>query len=578
MYGRKSKPCRVYEYGCLPPVSGQEAMMQELFLRNRYWNSLVEIERDYREKCKEILRVPGDEQAETLEEKIKSLRDEVNKEKQKSRGNVVLASLNGQIRELDKELRQLWQKNKIARKEKQKSVRDALDRLDAERKEKQKSARKASGLYWCNYDDIETPYEAARKKAMKEGRQLRFRRFDGTGKLSVRYQQGLPVSDLFNDSSLLLQIDPVPSEAWASPVRAVRRKLSRTKVRIRARSENRSPVWLELPMVFHRPLPEGGEVRGASAVIEKVGGKPRYKLVITVALPGVPEEGCHAASRPSIGIDIGWRLKDCGGIRVAYWHDEEGRNREVLLPENTVSQFLKLHDLRAIRDKHFNEIKAELSAFLEKAPEWLKEKTKYLDKWRSQKRLLELLKHWEHFRGDEEIFSSLEAWRKKEIHLYEWEANLRDQIIRRRREIYRIFAAWVAGNYGQVFIEDFNLAKIQKLPDPEDGAAVSLPPSRMRVIASPGIFREQLENACKREGVSVYRLDAKYTTRECHVCGHEEKWSAAARIIRGCPNCKAEWDQDHNAAILLLRRGLSANEGGFETEKTSSEKSVKVNI
>lgn len=266
----------------------------------------------------------------------------------------------------------------------------------------------------------------------------------------------------------MIQIDPVPAEAWESPVRSVRRKMSRTNLRIRVRSEGRKPVWAEVPMVMHRPLPAGGDIRGASLICEKVAGKMRYKVVITVALPDheIAEEGQYLGVRPSVGVDIGWRLKSCGGIRVAYWSDENDRHGEVLLPYETVSQFRKLEDLRSIRDQHFNEAKQELQAFLSEnnVPDWVAEQTKHIDKWRSTRRLLSIVNNWteNRFQGDEEIFDKMLSWKEREIHLYSWEANLRDQITRRRREIYRIFAAWVSREYGQVFLEDFDLSKVKK--------------------------------------------------------------------------------------------------------------------
>ena len=36
----------VYEYGCLPPVRGREAAVEQMLRRHRLWNSLVEVERD----------------------------------------------------------------------------------------------------------------------------------------------------------------------------------------------------------------------------------------------------------------------------------------------------------------------------------------------------------------------------------------------------------------------------------------------------------------------------------------------------------------------------------------------------
>ena len=46
----------VYEYGCLPPLRGREAAVKQMLRRHRLWNSLVEVERDYRSQLSAVLR------------------------------------------------------------------------------------------------------------------------------------------------------------------------------------------------------------------------------------------------------------------------------------------------------------------------------------------------------------------------------------------------------------------------------------------------------------------------------------------------------------------------------------------
>ena len=113
--------------------------------------------------------------------------------------------------------------------------------LETERRLAVKQAQADSDLYWCNYDDTIAGYEIARRRALREGRELRFHGWDGTGKVTVRYQQGLPVAEA-QGADRRLQFDPVDPLAWASPRRSERRKLARSKVRIRVGSQGRQPV------------------------------------------------------------------------------------------------------------------------------------------------------------------------------------------------------------------------------------------------------------------------------------------------------------------------------------------------
>jgi transposase len=69
-------------------------------------------------------------------------------------------------------------------------------------------------------------------------------------------------------------------------------------------------------------------------------------------------------------------------------------------------------------------------------------------------------------------------------------------------------------------------------------------------------LRNAIENACKREGILVERVNPDYTTQECHLCGFTKKFDAAANIVHTCPGCNNKWDQDYNAAVVLLKRKL----------------------
>jgi transposase len=223
-------------------------------------------------------------------------------------------------------------------------------------------------------------------------------------------------------------------------------------------------------------------------------------------------------------------------------------------------EFLKCYDLRSIRDKHFNEINTELGAWLaeNETPEWLSEILKNLPTWRSQGRLVTLVLRWcdERFHGDTEIYQKLEHWRKRENHLYDWEANLRDQVHRRRREIYRIFAAEIIRRHDTVILEDFDLRRIAKKMDAESGTSGSLPMDRQRFIAAVSELRLALKNACLQAGAEVLAVDAKNSTVECHECGHLEKFDASNKVWQTCSKCGKLWDQDYNAAINLLNRGF----------------------
>ena len=161
---------------------------------------------------------------------------------------------------------------------------------------------------------------------MKAGTELHEHDWNGSGRVTVRFQRGLPVGTAMAGTDGRLQIDKVPEEAWCSPERSVRRRLARTSVRIRVAyaSEGRSPIWFELPVIIHRPMPADGLIRSASITREKIGLTWRYRLSLTIASPPSPPP--VAQKRPSIALDLGWRLVP-DGLRVAAWVDTEGGPR-----------------------------------------------------------------------------------------------------------------------------------------------------------------------------------------------------------------------------------------------------------
>lgn len=570
MFGKQSKPCRVYVYGCLSPTQGEEAMLTEMRRRNDYWNKLVEIEHEYRAKVREAIAVPDDPVA-ALRQERDALREEIKASRNRNQTRKVdVDKLKTRIAEIKAVLPQVVAETKEKRKAMTQANKETLDKLEKERQKKAKEARKASGLYWCNYDSVEKVYNTARQRAMREGKNLKFHRWTGEGKLSLRWQQGLPVEQVFSSNNTMLQIDPVPVEAWESPVRSIRRKAARTVVRFRICSdETRRPVWAEFPCVLHRPLPFDEEIRSAEIIRERAGNSYRYKLAVTVT--NTQNRVSLPRPKTAIAIDLGWRLVQ-DGLRVAYWVDTEGEEGEVILPARDLAAFDQVEQLRSWIDEHFNAAKEVLTAWLasrSSVPDWLTEATKTLAQWRSPSKITWLLQQWHEnrFPGDQEPVAYLEEWAKRNQHLYTWQANLRDKVKKRRREQYLIFAANLTRQYNYVFMENFDLRKVAKNKEAEEGMRQEKSKiHRVQHIAAPSTLRLAIKNACERDGVKFQSVLAKHTTNICSYCGHREKWDTARWLYHTCPKCGTTYDQDVNAARNILSRGLSQIEEGLEQE------------
>ena len=536
----------VYEYGCLPPLRGRAAAIEQMARRHRLWNSLVEVERDYRSQLSAVLRDETSESAvEAARGRLTALRCEIKARRRVERRRAVdAADLQAQIAQAKIELANTIAAAREGRRARIAQNKHSLQLLEAARRVAVRQAQTDSSLYWCNYDDVISAYEIARRRTLREGRDLRFQPWDGTGKVTVRYQHGLAVEGV-QAADRRLQFDPVDPLAWTSPRRSERRKLARSRIRIRVGSEGRQPLWLELPVIFHRPLPGDGTVRSASVICEKVGSRERWRLLVTVARPQrAMREG------PAVAVDLGWRLLP-DGLRVAYWEDERGDHGQLVLAPAVLWQFSKLNDLKSIQDQHLRVALDALGAWSKTNQPPAGIDLGHVSEWRNPWRLLRLYRVWKECRvpGDDAAFLALTAWKERHDHLHEWEANLRDQVIRHRKEIYRRFVAELLRTHGRVFLEDLQIRAMARKDRPEeDNRNYS---GGMRVVAAVSLLGRLI-----REHGDCERVSARHTTRECSWCGHAKEWDAAENIMHRCEACGRLFDQDRNAARNILRRGL----------------------
>jgi hypothetical protein len=87
------------------------------------------------------------------------------------------------------------------------------------------------------------------------------------------------------------------------------------RIRVASTPNSQLPVWFEIPVVIHRPLPQDGIIRSAALIRERLALSWRYRLILTVARANPPAR--VSGERPSVAIDIGWRVTPVG-LRVAF--------------------------------------------------------------------------------------------------------------------------------------------------------------------------------------------------------------------------------------------------------------------
>jgi hypothetical protein len=257
----------------------------------------------------------------------------------------------------------------------------------------------------------------------------------------------------------------------------------------------------------------------------------------------------------TVAIDLGWRKME-SGVRVAVWRDTAGSTGELRVPQRLVDRWTKVSDLASIQAKNFTGALEFLRAHRAAGgwPEWLMHATETAHAWRSAQRLASLVWRWREVRfdGDGDVYAHLEAWRKQDKHLYQWETHQRANVLRARRELYRLCAQSLA-RYRTVVIEGDGAAMdLRPMIEHEtrgDDPALEASQGR-RFVVAPGEFRIELRHACAKTGAELLVAKAANTTRRCAACGAVRE--RGAKLVQVC-QCGVTWDQDENASDNLLR-------------------------
>lgn len=544
MFGHKSLPSIVYSYGALQPMSGLATVQRQLRATHLYRNALVELERVRRDQVASALRALSPDLLgmeaglAALEDAITTAKDRLAAGNARARHRRATESDRSALRDL-----------RVKRKSCYASVRALRIALfdssawtahqvaiETEITARQKSLRSACGVYWGSYLAVEQGMGAARS-----GPPPRFRRWRGDGKLAVQCQGGLTVQAFEGAADCRLQLGASRGKA--------------RMVRFRIGSDDRAPVWAEVPVIFHRRLPADVTIKWCYLIARRVATHLRWEMQFVVSrASGFRRE--DLAAHGVVGIDVGWRLVPAG-LRVAYWVAADTARDELVIPHKHLSRWSKSESLQSIRDERFNTTRSALHRWLgavQDAPAWLRRRTETLSQWRSPARLAALILQWreQRFRGDEEIWDELEAWRKKDKHLYEWQANLGDRGIAWRLDLYRRFARDLARRFETAAIEDTDWRTLQRRPGPEAEHGDQAMREYQR-IGAPGILHTCLRHAFAR----VQEIRAANTTQRCSTCGVLMGADAAPLMIT-CPGCGRVWDQDENAARNLLAAALAS--------------------
>lgn len=551
-------PTKIWTFGALPPASNAERIDEQMRLGRVYRNKLIEIELRRRAAIRAAQLQVGDiaalqETAEAIAKDLESVRLEIKAARKEARLRVETTEADARARALRDALKATRDTLKAAkaRLKEDPSVLAAYKVADAAAAQEIRDARAACGVYWGTYLVVEAAHQQVRASRTDP----RFRRWDGSGRVAVQISPGLTAENIETNTKFRL---PAGRHVVA-------------RLRIGTDEDGRSPIWADIPVVIHRPLPADAVVKWAWLRRTKLATAWRWELQVviesmTFAPPIVRRPGV-------VALDVGWRVRPGGDLRVAYWADDTGQHGEYLLPHALLDKLDHADSLRAIQDRNRNAFLPALVEWMQSRndlPEWMVDARKALSQWRSSERIAGLIWRWrsERIAGDDEMFARADAWRRQWRHLYQWEVNERDKATARRKDIYRNVAAELARRYGTIVVEKFDLRSVAELPAAEDGAAEPQAVRRHRKIASVSELRGCLPKH------AVVTVDGAWTTQTCSGCGEITKFDAAEHLMFACGQCGQVIDQDHNAAMNMLRAferlGGEAS-GGNDSEELAGQ-------
>jgi GH24 family phage-related lysozyme (muramidase) len=584
MFGHDSKPSRIYSYGAKPPAEGAKLVDAQMELARRYRNALVRVERKRRERVDEALRALSPDLIKieaaiaASEISLTEARTAIDQASALAREKVYPPGATAAANAAHRELKRLYEERKAVRQEifaspTWKPIREKPAKGEKPVRKKKKPIGETIGEKIDERAAAQGKrlYAAARRAGLSWGTCLfmggtvnrsgpppQFSRWDGDGHLAVQVQHGITPAEAFAGQDTRVQIEPLPVEEPPDLIgpRLSKAAMRRTRVRFRVGSDaSAAPVFAVVPVVLHRPMPWDAQIKWVHLIRRRIGThcEWRVQFVLSRAI-GWGKPDCAAGGQ--VQIDVGWRVtgddgktpRPDGSMRVAYWKGSDGAEGELMLPADLLSEMRKTEDIQSIRDREcFNPARDRLAEWLRTAsdaPAWLRERTATLPQWRSPARLAALVIRWRdnRFGGDLELFEALEAWRKRDKHLLEYEENLRDQLQRRRENIYRNFAAKMRRTYRTAKVEKLDLRDFHELPEAEDAPVDGALKEHVRDACLSALFR------CVQESMAeTVKVSARNTTAKCHVCGSLQTWNH--KVLRHtCTVCGAEWDQDANAA------------------------------
>lgn len=547
MFGNASLPSRIWSFGAdAPHAEDRERVENQYRAAHRYRNTLCEIELRRRAASEDVLRqlapdlVDLDQQTANLKEQLDALRAQTKAANSKARLRVTNKEDQNRLKTLRQQLKGATTRLNTRRRElyASQATKTALTVVKEESQKEIKQARAQTEAYWGSYLAVEQSMAKA-----GQGPPPRYHRWTGEGRLAVQLQNGLTMADMFAGQDRRFRLISTKGQDYTAY--------------LRIGSDGQEPVWARINIRMHRKPPNDALLKWVYLIRRREGTRTRWWLQLVLSRKNDWPQS-EAATSGRVAVDMNFRLvKD--GMRVAYWVGEDGLEGQLVIPTDWVQRWQKPKDLRSTRDQHFDVIRPRLVEWLKghgvewllgrEVPDWLRERTATLRKWKSPAKLAALVLHWREnrFAGDEEMFLELEAWRKQDKHLFDWEGGQRGKLIRWRNDLYCKFSCMLMRQYKEIVLEKVNWRELARVPVAEKETDPGKLMRQRSQVAAVGRL-----SALLQERMQVIWANPRYSSMRCAECGKLCCPKDSTALTQVCEHCGFEEDRDRRACRNLL--------------------------
>ena len=308
---------------------------------------------------------------------------------------------------------------------------------------------------------------------------------------------------------------------------------------------------LDFPVILHRPLPDDAALKHLSVVRKRL-GPVDYRWSVTFTFTRDESEPVIHPGPIACGINIGWKQVQ-GGLRVATLLDGHG-SRHVVLPQVILDKLTYADELKARIDTATNDNFAWLLAALPEPPEDLAEAVAKLRRARRPHpgAYAAFVAAWRQYPDYAAELRAEAETRRRTVKRLELEHHhLRDKVLRRRLDFYRVAAKEIAEKYSLIALDKIDLRQMAALVR-DDGTPNELVAAARtnRTRAAVSELREWIVKQAAKTGSRVEVFGIK-STQTCSLCG--QPLPEASGLTRTCRACGGAIYTDVNAAANLLR-------------------------